>query len=342
MSTRIVFLSLIVALLLGPARTLVAGESSLKDRIYEDVKTRRIHSTEGETPEADRPIIKGDDALDPVTREPLEVVILKAEKVAGALKYAAFYSPNRKVYWAFVWGGPRRVRIIHGPFELSTVTQAAVERVLQKLITPEGNYGFYKDQFKELVKMGKGVVPHLLKIFRDESQDIPMRVLSIEALGDIKDESVIPKLREFLGVEDYRRYQNSIIFTLAKLGDMHFANRLIESIRDAMDRAPDNPAVQAQGWGQLAHAYARLENQDKAIECYRNAIKADPENAGSHYYNMACAFSVMKRIDEAIEALEKAVENNYDDYDWMQMDGDLKNLRKDPRFKALLKKLKER
>ena len=54
MSTRIVFLALVAALCIGPAAALQAGESSLKDRIYEDVKTRRIHSTEGETPEADR------------------------------------------------------------------------------------------------------------------------------------------------------------------------------------------------------------------------------------------------------------------------------------------------
>jgi hypothetical protein len=163
MSTRIAHLAVAVALVAAWALPLEAADSSLKDRIFEDVKTRRIHSTEGETPTSQRPIVSEDAAKDPETGETLKVVILKAEKVAGALKYAAFYSPGRKVYWAFVWGGPRRVRIIHGPFKLSTVTMAAVEGALQKLITPEGNYGFYEDQFKDLVTMGKGVVTHLLK-----------------------------------------------------------------------------------------------------------------------------------------------------------------------------------
>ena len=78
------------------------------------------------------------------------------------------------------------------------------------------------------------------------------------------------------------------------------------------------------------------------LGCYRNAIKLDPENAAHHYYNMACAFAVMKRIDEGIEALKKAVENGYDDYDWMMLDGDLNNLRKDPRFKKLAERIKNK
>ena len=59
-----------------------------------------------------------------------------------------------------------------------------------------------------------------------------------------------------------------------------------------------------------------------------------------HYYNMACALAVMGRIDEAIDTLEKAVDEGYDDYDWMRMDGDLKNLHEHPRFKNLLERLK--
>jgi hypothetical protein len=292
-------MALAILALLALAIPTLAGEATLKDRIFEDVKTRRIHSEEEQTPEADRPVIQDGKALDPETREELETVILKAEPVAGALKYAAFYSRSRKMYWAFVWGGPRKVRIIHGPFKLSTVSMAMVEKALRKLITPEGNYGFYKDQFKELEEMGKGVVPFLDKIFRDESRPRAERILSIEALGDIKDKSVIPTLRKYYETEDYRDFRSSIIFTLAKLGFMDYADQTIKSIQRAIEANPENKQVQAEGYSRLAHAYARLENK-------------------------------------------KAVEHGYDDYDWMMLDGDLNNLRKDPRFKALVKRLKEK
>lgn len=321
------------------AQPLLAGED-VKDRILEDVKNHRIYSVEGETPEAERPLIQDDRALDPETGEDLEPYILKAEPVAGALKYAAFYSPGRKVYWTFVWGGPRNVRIIHGPFKLSTVTLASVEKALQKLLTPEDGFGFYEGQFKEIVDMGKGTIPLLLQIFRNEARSRGMRTLSIEALGDIKDPSVIPQLRELYTNDDYAQFRDSIIFTLAKLGDMHYANEHIANIKNWMQQNADDKRAQGAGYGALAHAYARLEKQEEAIDCYRKAIAADPENAASHYYNMACAFSVMKRIDEGIEALTKAVENGYDDYDWMMLDGDLNNLRKDSRFEELAKRLK--
>jgi len=340
MFTRTLVASLTVAALLLLALPARAAEESLKDRIFEDVKTRRIHSTEGETPEKDRPIIKGDRALDPETGDELEAIILRAEPVAGALKYASFYSKSRKVYWAFVWGGPRNVRIIHGPFKLSTVTMAMVEKALQKLITPEGNVGFYEGQFNELVKMGKGVTPFLLEIFRNETRPHPLRSLSIDAFGEIQDKSVIPKLREFYENEDYAPFRSSIVFTLAKLGDMHYANQLINSYREYIQKNPDNPQAQAEGYSALAHAYARLEKQEEAIDCYKKAIDLNPENAYIHYYNMACAYSVMKRVEEGLEALKKAIDNGYDDHDWMMLDGDLNNLRKDPRFKKLVERIK--
>lgn len=340
MRIRTQALVLILPALLAFAGRLVAADGSLEDRIREDVKRHRIHSLEGETAEAERPVIAGDRALDPVSREPLEVIILRAEAVVGSLKYAAFHSPERKVYWTFVWGGPRDVRIIHGPFPLSDLTRADVERAIRKLITPEGNYGFYEGQFKEIIEMGAAAVPHLLELFVDESKPEGVRVLSIEALADLGDKSVVPRLREFLAVQDYQPFHSSIIFTLAKLGDMEPANKLIESFQNGLKQYAGDARVQAFYYSRLAHAYARLENQEKALENYRKAIEADPENAYMHYYNMACALAVMNRVEEALDALEKAVEEGYEDYDWMKMDGDLKNLHGHPRFERLLERLK--
>ncbi|MBN2685418.1 MAG: tetratricopeptide repeat protein [Pontiellaceae bacterium] len=54
------------------------------------------------------------------------------------------------------------------------------------------------------------------------------------------------------------------------------------------------------------------------------------------WYNLGCSYALTNQPDEAFEALTKAVELGYGDYDWMKSDPDLSNLHKDPRFESLL------
>jgi tetratricopeptide (TPR) repeat protein len=54
------------------------------------------------------------------------------------------------------------------------------------------------------------------------------------------------------------------------------------------------------------------------------------------WYNLGCSYALTSRADEAFEALTKAVELGYGDYDWMKSDPDLNCLHHDPRFESLL------
>lgn len=54
------------------------------------------------------------------------------------------------------------------------------------------------------------------------------------------------------------------------------------------------------------------------------------------WYNLACSLSLCGRSDDALDALDRAVELGYDDYEWMKQDADLAGLRGDPRFESLL------
>jgi len=54
------------------------------------------------------------------------------------------------------------------------------------------------------------------------------------------------------------------------------------------------------------------------------------------WYNLGCSYALTNHADEAFEALTRAVELGYGDYDWMKTDPDLNNLHKDPRFESLL------
>jgi len=54
------------------------------------------------------------------------------------------------------------------------------------------------------------------------------------------------------------------------------------------------------------------------------------------WYNLACSFALSKRKDDALEALSRAMDLGYDDYEWMKKDADLALLRGDPRFESML------
>jgi tetratricopeptide (TPR) repeat protein len=55
------------------------------------------------------------------------------------------------------------------------------------------------------------------------------------------------------------------------------------------------------------------------------------------HYNLACRYALLKQRDKAITTLRKAVELGYRDFDFMLEDHDLDSIRKDPRFRKLLK-----
>ena len=55
------------------------------------------------------------------------------------------------------------------------------------------------------------------------------------------------------------------------------------------------------------------------------------------HYNLACRYALLKQPDLALTTLRKAVELGYRDFRYMIHDRDLDSVRKDPRFRALLR-----
>jgi tetratricopeptide (TPR) repeat protein len=54
-------------------------------------------------------------------------------------------------------------------------------------------------------------------------------------------------------------------------------------------------------------------------------------------YNLACSLAVGGHSREAIVALREALEQGYDDFEYLENDGDLDSLREDPAYRALLR-----
>lgn len=97
------------------------------------------------------------------------------------------------------------------------------------------------------------------------------------------------------------------------------------------DRLPEDVEIlQA-----LADLYTKTGNYEEGLVIDERLSHQRP-NDDLVWYNLGCSYSLTNRPDEAFEALTKAVELGYSDYDWMKTDPDLNNLHADPRFESLL------
>lgn len=80
-------------------------------------------------------------------------------------------------------------------------------------------------------------------------------------------------------------------------------------------------------------AFAERDYPAAAAAC-REATARDPRRP-DHPYNLACALARLQQIDEAIAALDVAVERGFSDAGQMRDDPDLEPVRGDPRFEKL-------
>jgi tetratricopeptide (TPR) repeat protein len=55
------------------------------------------------------------------------------------------------------------------------------------------------------------------------------------------------------------------------------------------------------------------------------------------HYNLACRYAVLQQRDLAFASLRRAVELGYRDWQYMQQDRDLDAVRKDPRYRNLVR-----
>ena len=81
--------------------------------------------------------------------------------------------------------------------------------------------------------------------------------------------------------------------------------------------------------------FLKLERREEAIADFKKAAKMDPSFEPEVYYSIACASSVLDQQDQAVEYLKKAVDAGFSDFELIDYDSDLDNVRSHPKFKAL-------
>jgi len=107
---------------------------------------------------------------------------------------------------------------------------------------------------------------------------------------------------------------------------------LLGLLEAAAREDPDNIEVLVQ----LGDLYSRLGKIEESLAVDLKLVSLCPQEKVFHY-NLACSYSLLNDLDSALLALEKAFLLGYDDLEQIETDADLANLRKDPRFRRLIR-----
>ncbi len=75
---------------------------------------------------------------------------------------------------------------------------------------------------------------------------------------------------------------------------------------------------------------------EEGMSIDKRLIQLRPADYLAHY-NLACSFALLKQPEQALKTLRRAVELGYRDFRYMKQDRDLDSIRRDPRFKQLLR-----
>ena len=92
----------------------------------------------------------------------------------------------------------------------------------------------------------------------------------------------------------------------------------------------------------LADAQGAMQSKDwkRAAEALAKLTEANPTDA-SNWYNLACCLALLGEEDQAVDALERAVENGFRDAGHAEADVDLRDLRDRPDFQRVLEAMRD-
>ena len=113
----------------------------------------------------------------------------------------------------------------------------------------------------------------------------------------------------------------------ARKVDLNFEIRFFEGIVRR-----DRHAVEALQI--LGDAYTKSGRWRDGLAIDRKLARLCPTDP-TVFYNLACSYSLLRKVTLALASLEKAIRLGYSDARWLARDPDLRNIRSDPRFRQL-------
>jgi tetratricopeptide (TPR) repeat protein len=89
----------------------------------------------------------------------------------------------------------------------------------------------------------------------------------------------------------------------------------------------------------LGDDYTRRGRFVDGLKIDERLSKIRPQDSLVHY-NLACSYSLTDQIEQAAQALERALTLGYRDFKWLAEDPDLDNLRQHPHYRKIRAKIR--
>jgi serine/threonine protein kinase/Tfp pilus assembly protein PilF len=111
-----------------------------------------------------------------------------------------------------------------------------------------------------------------------------------------------------------------------------------QGVRLAEERLDQNPDdIRALYMG--ANGLVALGEREQGLKWARRALEVEPDEP-MLLYNVACIYSLAEEADAALQCLERAIDGGFAHRDWIRRDSNLDLVRADPRYAAILAKLR--
>lgn len=127
-------------------------------------------------------------------------------------------------------------------------------------------------------------------------------------------------------------------FPYHNLGDFYLMSRSYEEAKKQFNIAIRKNDKDAYAYGGLAYVYLHTRRFSESNRYFKKTIELNPQS-GLVWYDYACGLSIQNLTKEAFESLEKALDLGYYNFNWLQKDESLNNLRmQKERWDKLMKK----
>jgi serine/threonine protein kinase/Flp pilus assembly protein TadD len=154
------------------------------------------------------------------------------------------------------------------------------------------------------------------------------------ASGRFEEAAAIAERALEVNGDDYNTYLpfRNALERLGRVKDVErIRERLIIVLRQQLEQVPEDVRARILMAGSLA-ASGEIEESERHLQM---AIALRP-NDTNVLYNAACTYGILKKKQDALDTLKKAIECGYGNLEWIKRDPDLLLLRDDPEFQKLV------
>lgn len=124
------------------------------------------------------------------------------------------------------------------------------------------------------------------------------------------------------------------IIALLSLANLAYEQNRTEEGEQYLIIAENTGLMTAGNYGGVGYNFLVQGRDQEAAKYYEKAVAIEPN--GHDYYNLACAYAKINNKDKAFDALEKSIRLDYGSKSQLQNDKDFDTVRSDERFSRML------